>query len=146
MVNPRYTEFLLALRYVCLFISVLFAIYYWRSLRQMRGEKLVFEQKFIRVLGILLILFNDPICASTILKPTLARYFFPLKIYQFISAVFSSMFVITFVCALLLFWIAAFQVTFFYRSPFELLSRESTEKTLKFAQKLSHGQNWFIFS
>jgi len=96
-VNPEYTDFLLALRYVCLAISIIFVLYYWRSLRQMRGEKLVFEQKFIRVLGILLILFNDPICASTILSPTLA------------SAVISSMFVITFVCALLLFWIAAFQ-------------------------------------
>jgi len=72
-VNPEYTDFLLALRYVCLAISIIFVLYYWRSLRQMRGEKLVFEQKFIRVLGILLILFNDPICASTILSPTLAR-------------------------------------------------------------------------
>lgn len=96
-VNPKYTDFLLALRYVCLAISICFAIYYWRSLRQMRGEKLVFEQKYIRVLGILLVFFNDPIYASTILKPNLA------------SAVFSAIFVITFVYALLLFWIAAFQ-------------------------------------
>jgi len=92
-----YTEFLLALRYTCLGLSLIVAIYYWFQLRKMRGEKLVFEQKYIRVLGFLLILFNDPIYASTILHPTLA------------SAVFSCMFIITFVCGLLLFWIAAFQ-------------------------------------
>jgi len=108
-IDASYTDFLLALRYTCFAISILFAVYYWFALRKMRGEKLVFEQKFIRVLGILLLLFNDPIYASTILHPTLA------------SAVFSSMFIITFVCALLLFWIAAFQRV--YRESTQVKSR-----------------------
>jgi len=75
-VSADYTSFLLALRYTCLGLSIVVAIHYWYQLRKMRGEKLVFEQKYIRVLGFLLILFNDPILASTILHPTLARYYF----------------------------------------------------------------------
>jgi len=108
-IEAAYTSFLLALRYTCFAISICFAVYYFFMLRKMRGEKLVFEQKFIRVLGILLLFFNDPIYASTILHPTLA------------SAVFSSIFIITFACALLLFWIAAFQRV--YRESTQVKSR-----------------------
>jgi len=108
-IEAAYTSFLLALRYTCFAISICFAVYYFFMLRRMRGEKLVFEQKFIRVLGILLLFFNDPIYASTILHPTLA------------SAVFSSIFIITFACALLLFWIAAFQRV--YRESTQVKSR-----------------------
>jgi len=91
------TNFLLVLRHFCLCISIGFAIYYWLNLRTMGQEKLVFEQKYIRVLGILLLLFNNPIYASPILHP------------NFMSAVLSPISTITFVCALLLFWISALQ-------------------------------------
>lgn len=96
-INEKYTDFLLALRYLCLGLSIIFLVIYWRNLRKMKGERIVYEQKFIRVLAVLLIFFNDPIYAATVLKPTLA------------SAVFSSFFLITFVCALLLFWISSFE-------------------------------------
>jgi len=99
----------------------------------MRKEKLVFEQKYIRVLGILLLLFNDPIYASTILHPTLA------------SAVFSSMFIITFVCGLLLFWIAAFQRV--YRESTQVKSKalSLTKLVYIFVRKYLSNNNLKFF-
>jgi len=96
-IDENATNFLLVLRHFCLCISIGFGIYYWLNLRTMGQEKFSFEQKYIRVLGILLLLFNNPIYASKILHPNIA------------SAVFSSISAITFVCGLLLFWITTFQ-------------------------------------
>ena len=66
--NPSYTTYLLALRYTLLAISIIsFAVYifyYARSPFELR----TFEHRFILILSIALILFNDPFYALTILK------------------------------------------------------------------------------
>ena len=91
--NPTYTTYLLALRYTLFAISIIsFAVYifyYARSPFELR----TFEHRFILILSIALILFNDPFYALTILK---SNSFW---------AVISTLFVTTFVSLLIFFWI-----------------------------------------
>lgn len=59
---------------------------------------LVIEQKLLLVMGLLLILFNDPFAGLTVLYPNVA------------SGFFSVFFTINFVVMVLLFWLVTFQV------------------------------------
>lgn len=97
VISPNYTNFLLTLKYFCLSLSAVFLIFFELSIRRLKKERLVFEQKFVRVLAYLLLFFNDPIYALTILSPSTG------------SSFFSTLFVVTFFCALLLFWICSFE-------------------------------------
>ena len=72
--NSNYTVFLISLKYACLGISMVAVSLYWLSVRRLGTWKnWVFEQKFILVLGVLLIFFNDPFYAITVLMPNMAR-------------------------------------------------------------------------
>jgi hypothetical protein len=90
--NPTYTTYLMALRYTLLALSVItFAIYtcyYIKSPVELR----TFEHRYILMLSIALIFFNDPFYALTILKSN------PFW------AVLSTLFVTTFVSLLVFFW------------------------------------------
>ena len=73
-INPKYTAFLISLRYICLGISITTASLYWFSVRRLgTWKKWIFEQKFILILGILLAIFNDPFYAITVLIPNMGR-------------------------------------------------------------------------
>lgn len=64
--NPEYVSYILTLRYILLAISVVIFIFY--CIRHFKFERndLAFEKKYIFVLGIFLILFNDPLFAESI--------------------------------------------------------------------------------
>jgi hypothetical protein len=96
-VNPKYTAFLIALRYVCLGLSLMVLLCYINQLRKIGKSAMVFEQKYILCLAMLVIIFNDPFFALTILMPNMA------------SAFFTCLFAITFLSALFLFWMATFE-------------------------------------
>jgi len=91
--NPSYITYLMALRYTLLALSIIacaiYAFYYVRSPVELR----TFEHRYIFLLSIALIFFNDPFYALTILKSN------PFW------AVLSTLFVTTFVTLLIFFWI-----------------------------------------
>mmetsp|Transcript_7082 Transcript_7082/g.6331 ORF Transcript_7082/g.6331 Transcript_7082/m.6331 type:complete len:458 (+) Transcript_7082:273-1646(+) len=97
MISNKYTDFLLATRYFLVIFSLVACILYFRAINKIPRTKLVFEQKYIKWLSVMLILFNDPLYGATVLAPG-----------AFISFL-SSSFVLTFICALLLFWICMFE-------------------------------------
>ena len=97
MVDPKYTNFLLILRYTCLVISVFFGILYFKFYFSIENSLLTFEHKFIFLLSICLIFFNDPFYALTILKS------------EFSLTLLSNFFVIGFISILILFWIVMIQ-------------------------------------
>lgn len=73
LVNEQFTFFAIIIRGVFLGLAIIAAtLYLWRFVRIPVGEKIL-EQKFIAVLSILLLMFNDPFYAITVLKPNGAR-------------------------------------------------------------------------
>ena len=95
--NPAYTTFLIALRYTCLAISTVFLIFYYLFYRSIKPEYKTFEHKFIFILSIAVLFFNDPLYAATILKSNTCL------------SVLSSLFVVSFITLLLVFWIIMMQ-------------------------------------
>lgn len=95
--NSKYTMFLLLLRYSLFIISVLLGTRYLKLYWAMNNFVKTFEHKAICWLSILLIFFNDPFYAATILK---ANLFF---------AFLSTLFVCTFITTLVIFWIVMVQ-------------------------------------
>lgn len=95
--NSKYTMFLLLLRYSLFFISIIFLARYIKSYWMINKFVRTFEHKMIFILGILLVFFNDPFYAATILK---ANLFF---------AGLSTLCVCVFVTALIIFWIVMMQ-------------------------------------
>ncbi|EAS03482.3 Wnt secretion Wnt-binding factor (macronuclear) [Tetrahymena thermophila SB210] len=75
-VNSDYTSFLLALRYTCVIVSIIMTIAYVRKLQRISYFHWVIEQRLIVLLSGLLILFNNPFYATTILIPNMASAFF----------------------------------------------------------------------
>jgi hypothetical protein len=90
--NPAFTTFLLALRYTLVSLSIvsllIYAVCFFRSPAHIR----TFEHRFILLLSATLVLFNDPLYAVTILKSNQ------------LSAILSTVFVTSFVCLLVFFW------------------------------------------
>lgn len=95
--NPAYTSFLIAVRYTCLAISILFFIFYFLFYRTIKQEYKTFEHKYIFVLSIALIFFADPLYAATVLKSTI------------FLTILSSLFVVSFITLLLFYWAAMVQ-------------------------------------
>lgn len=97
-INPEYSKFLLGTRYTLVILSFIANFLYIRRLRMVPYSDLVIEQKLLLVMGLLLILFNDPFAGLTVLYPNVA------------SGFFSVFFTINFVVMVLLFWLVTFQV------------------------------------
>lgn len=95
--NPAYTSYLLGVRYACLIISLVFSSAYLLFFRQIKPEFKTFEHKFILVLSIALIFFNDPIYAATML--TASTWL----------TILSALFVVVFIGLLIFFWIVMVQ-------------------------------------
>lgn len=95
--NPAYTSFLLGVRYTCLIISLAFSILYFLFYKKIKPEYKTFEHKYILVLSIALLFFNDPIYAATVLQAST------------FLAILSALFVVTFISALIFFWIVMVQ-------------------------------------
>ena len=91
--KPGFTAFLLVLRYAGLAASVAAFISYWRFFQATPAVLRTFEHKAILCLSIGLMLFNDPLYGITILN---ANCF---------MAVVSTLFVTTFISALIFFWL-----------------------------------------
>ena len=69
MISNKYTDFLLATRYFLVIFSLVACILYFRAINKIPKTKLVFEQKYIKWLSVMLILFNDPLYGATVLAP-----------------------------------------------------------------------------
>ena len=95
--NSKYTMFLLLLRYSLFILSVLMSSRYFKLYWSMNNLVRTFEHKGIFWLSILLIFFNDPFYAATILKSNL---FF---------SILSTFFVCSFLSFMILFWIVMLQ-------------------------------------
>lgn len=72
-INPEYSKFLLGIRYAFVIISIIANLFYVRRIKMIPYSDLVIEQKLIFVMGILLILFNDPFAGATVLYPNMVR-------------------------------------------------------------------------
>lgn len=92
--NPKFTAFLMAYRYTLFALSVLAFLVYCVFYCRQPANQLTFEHRFILLLSISLMFFNDPIFGITIMHPTVA------------AAVFSTIFVMQFVGLLVVFWVA----------------------------------------
>lgn len=94
--NPRYTVYLLVLRYTLLLISLVsFVLYAW-FYSKLKPENRTFEHRFILFLALALVLFNDPLYALTTFYGSA-----PLS-------VFSTLHIAMFMSALLFFWMVMF--------------------------------------
>ena len=90
-VNPEYSKFLLGVRYALVIISFIANFFYIRRLKLIPYGDIIVEQKFILILGLLLILFNDPFAGLTVLYPNIARLS-----SQFIENCFKNWFLVDF--------------------------------------------------
>lgn len=63
--NPSYTTYLIALRYTLLCVSLIGLISFGCFYRGIQDENKTFEHKFILILSVALVLFNDPLYALT---------------------------------------------------------------------------------
>lgn len=63
--NPNYTTYLIVLRYTLLLISMIGLISFGCFYRGIQNQNKTFEHKYILILSIALVLFNDPLYALT---------------------------------------------------------------------------------
>ena len=93
VVNPKFTDFSIAIRYVFFVLSIIGVVVYGARFKKVPKSEKILEQKMIMVLSVLLVMFNDPLYPVTVLYPNKA------------SSYFSVFFVINFVIFLLFLWI-----------------------------------------
>ena len=93
VVSIGYTNFLIILRYTFFAISVMGLIFYAMFFLQIPKNLRTFEHKYIFVLSVSLVIFNDPFYLLTIYKAGPAMAFF------------STLFVVQFVTFLIVFWV-----------------------------------------
>lgn len=109
--NPKFLAFLIVFRYIMFGISVVvlaaYAAFYCRT----PAHQLTFEHRFIMLLAVSLVIFNDPIFAVTIFKPSIA------------AASFSTIFVAQFLGLLVTFWVAMWRRM--HREPVNRLTRQA---------------------
>lgn len=98
MLNPQYTLFMLLLRYLCFFISATVLVLYLVQLKQIRWGDLTIESKLVLMLGVLIMFYNDPFYAITLLIPNKGSIFF------------SAFFTTNTIIALVFFWLLIYQV------------------------------------
>jgi hypothetical protein len=108
--NPRFTMYLIVYRYILLGISVLALLSYLWFYCRTPASQLTFEHKFILLLSLSLVFFNDPIFAVTVFKPSIG------------AAVFSTIFVMQFMGFLVVFWVAMWR-----RMHHEMVMRTSNQ-------------------
>lgn len=122
--NPRFTTYLVVYRYVLLGISVLCLLsYLWFYCRH-PASQLTAEHRFIGLLSVSLVLFNDPIFAVTLFKPSIG------------AAVFSTIFVMQFIGLIVVFW-----VTMWRR-----MHSETVLRTTRQADWASWGLGFLVFA
>ncbi len=97
IISKKYTNFLMSLRYTFFAFSCVFGFFYLFFFFRSPREYKTFEHKFIAILSIALIFFNDPFYAATIYK---ANGFL---------AFFSTFWVVLFFSLLIFFWIVMIQ-------------------------------------
>lgn len=121
--NPKYTVYLLVLRYSLLLASLVSLVLYYRFYRQLEEKNRTFEHRFIMFLALMLVLFNDPLYALT-------AFFGSVPL-----AVFSTLHIALFLSSVLFFWMVMFP-----RMTFEI-NRVGT----RFAGKLPRLLAFFAF-
>lgn len=88
-----YTFHLTCLKYVFSLASLLATFNYWKQIRTYQSEDLGLIQKWIMLLLVLLVCFNEPLSGI--------RNLFPYKIYYVLQALTQS----TFISMILFFWL-----------------------------------------
>lgn len=76
-VNPKFTTFTIVIRLVFMACAILSCSLYMSRYVKVPKSKRVIEQTMVAVASVLLIMFNDPFYAITVLKPNGARYSHP---------------------------------------------------------------------
>lgn len=121
--NPRYTIYLLVLRYSLLLISLISLIMYSRFYCHLEYKNRTFEHRFIMFLSVALVFFNDPLYAISSFYGSIA------------ISVISTLNLAMFMAALLFFWMVMFP-----RMTFEI-NKVST----RFAGTLPRVLSLFVF-
>lgn len=93
LVNPEFTKYSFAVRYIFFALSALGCILYIVRFLKIPAAERILEQKMIVVLSVLLVFFNDPFYPVTVLQPNRA------------SSYFSVFFIINFTLFLIFTWI-----------------------------------------
>ena len=94
--DPRYSNSVLAVRYTFFAFSLITLILFGSRIKKLAFDNWVIEQKFVAVLSFLLIWFNDPLYAATLLAPNR------------ITAVIGVIFFSNFICCLFLYWLVLY--------------------------------------
>lgn len=121
--NPQYTIYLLTLRYSLLLISLISLAsyaYFYKSLQEFNRT---FEHKYIYLLSVALVLFNDPLYALTTFYGSIT------------CAVFSTIHVSMFFSLLIFFWMVMFP----------RMNFEQDKISTRFASWTSIFASFFIF-
>lgn len=74
VISKQFSLFSIILRLIFFAVALAAFVFYIRNLRRISRRSYVLEQKFTLVLGLQLVLFNDPFYAITISIPNDARY------------------------------------------------------------------------
>lgn len=77
MVNPANTVYVIVIRYVYLIVSLITGIIFWWRYRLLPDEDKTIEQNFVAGISLMLLLFNDPLYAATVLAPNGFTYLIP---------------------------------------------------------------------
>jgi hypothetical protein len=77
--NPKYIFYSMILRYCMIFLSMFFLGRYWMKMVQIPKKFWSFEQKYLRSLGIGIILYNDPLALMNVTYPTKISYCLKFK-------------------------------------------------------------------
>ncbi|KRX05240.1 hypothetical protein PPERSA_06874 [Pseudocohnilembus persalinus] len=94
-IRSQYTDFLIATKYSFMALSIVTFVLFYMRLKKLDKIHWIIEQKFILILSILLIFFNDPFYAITILEAS--------PFMDFLSVFF----IINFLVTVFIFWIIA---------------------------------------
>lgn len=121
--NPKFTSFLIIFRYVLLGLSFLALLVYMVFYCRVPLSQITFEHKAILLLSFSLFLFNDPIFALTIFKPTIG------------AAAVSTIFVMQFIGFLVWFWVAMWR----------RMHRETVNRTTNQADWIAWGLGFLVF-
>ena len=121
--NPRYTIYLLTLRYSLLLISLISLVSYAYFYKSLQETNRTFEHKYIYLLSIALVLFNDPLYAFTTFYGSIT------------FAVFSTIHVSMFFSLLIFFWMVMFP----------RMNFEQDKISTRFASWTSIFASFFIF-
>ncbi len=97
VVNKKFTNFSLVLRYTFLTLSIISGIFYLLFFFRTPAALRTFEHKYIAVFTVALVLFNDPFYFLTIYEAN-----------EFLACL-STFWVVLFATLLLLFWVIMFQ-------------------------------------